>query len=272
MAVKFILDKTQRKEEELITEILETIRTKPRIDEPTKKLATFIEVIFRTARQRNGAYAQTPAANHKPQLLQQAPIELEKKEYLVRLFDTPVGIIVDKEDGRYIYRVMEPKADTSIIQKTKALIKRDFERSHMVLEDRRYMLGQITNACKKLKTHCDADVERRATYYLKRDILGFRRLDPLMHDMNVRGIFVDGTDKPVRIEYQGIPEKMETNITFTDPKDLNTLINRVAALTGEKLSSATPVIDVTINGFDIHATIGIGGVSSKLTIRKLDLP
>lgn len=271
MTVKFVLDKTQKKEEELIDEILETIKTKPPIDESTKKLATFIDVVLRTAQKKGRTIPHKETPETRPKLLQQAPIELEKDEYLIRLFDTPVGIIVDKEHGKYVYQVMEPQADWNLIQRLKAAMRKDFERNHKVAEDRIYLRGQTENACKKLKMKCDADIVRRASYYIKRDLLGFRRLDPLMHDMNVRGIFVDGVDKPVKVEYQNIPEKIETNITFTDTKDLNTLINRIAALTRGKVSPETPVLEATINGFEIHATMGVGGISSKLIIKKLEL-
>ena len=138
-----------------------------------------------------------------------------------------------------------------------------------VLEDPRYLQAQIARACKDLGIQFNADVARRATYYLKRDLLGFRRIDPLMHYINVTAIYCEGTDRPVRIAYKGLPDKTETNVTFTDPKDLNTLINKIAAFAGASLSPVHPVMDIITNGFKIQATMGIGGISSKLTIKKL---
>lgn len=268
MTIKFILDETQKKEEVLVNEILETIKTKPKPNEAAKKLATFIDVVYRTQMAKRGEKRIEPVPTAKPELLKQAPIELEKKEYLLRLYNTPVGILIDKEKEQYTYRAMEPKADAEIIDTAKSLIRKDFERNYGVLEDTRYMQGQIMKACRKLKTKYDADTARRATYYLKRDMLGFRRLDPLMHDANVKAIHVEGINKPVRIEYLRVPGKTETNITFKDPRDLNALINRIAAYAGETLAATTPILDTTLNGFKIHATMGISGVSSKLTIKK----
>ncbi len=270
MATKFIFDSTQKQEELLANEILELVKHKPQIDDATKKLATFINVVYRTAKKRN----VPPEENHEREglnLLKPAPIELEKKEYLVRIFQTPVGIIIDKENGKLFYRVLEPQPDANIINAVKEAIRKDFEKNPSVLENQAYMQNKFAKACQKLGAQCNADVIRRAVYYLKRDLLGFRRLDPLMHDANVKAIFCEGTNKPVKIEYSGVPEKIETNIIFKDPKDLNTLINRIASFANVHLSDSMPVMDVTINGFKISATLGIGDVSSKLTIKKLDL-
>ena len=41
MAIKFILDEAQKKEEAIVKDILETIKHKPKQDDNVKKLATF---------------------------------------------------------------------------------------------------------------------------------------------------------------------------------------------------------------------------------------
>ncbi|MFH0752270.1 MAG: hypothetical protein V1914_01605 [archaeon] len=271
MTIKFVLDNTQKKEEALANEILQLIHSKPQIDDATKKLATFMEVVFRTAKKKEIPPEAEMPKGKSPQLLKQAPIKLEKKEYLIRLFQTPVGIMINKEEDELLYRAMEPHPDASIINAVKETIKKDFARNHGLLESQAYLKEKFEKACKKLNTPCDADIIRRGTYYLKRDLLGFRRIDPLMHDANVTGIFCEGLNKPIKIEYKGVPEKIETNITFKDPKDLNTLINKIAAFAGIPISEATPIIDTVINGFKINATVGMGDISSKLTIKKLDL-
>ncbi len=269
MAIKFIFDSTQKQEEALANEILELTKHKPSIDDATKKLATFINVVYRTANKKH----KLPEETHEkqvPNLLKAAPIELEKTEYLIKLFQTPVGIILDKENGKMFYRVVEPQPDVEIIRAMKEIIKKDFEKNPIALENQAYLQKKFTETCQKLHAQCDADIIRRATYYLKRDLYGFRRLDPLMHDANVTAIFCEGTSKPVRIEYKGLPERIETNVIFKDPKDLNTLINKIASFAKVHLTEATPIMDTTINGFKINATIGIGDISSKLTIKKLD--
>lgn len=270
MATKFIFDSTQKKEELLVNEILELVKHKPPVDDTTKKLATFIEVVYRTAKKRT-APLEEKQERRGLNLIKPSPIELEKKEYLVRIFQTPVGIIIDKENGKLFYRVLEPQPDAGLINAMKEAIRKDFEKNPGVLENQAYMQNKFAKTCQRLSAQCDADITRRATYYLKRDLLGFRRLDPLMHDANVKSIFCEGTNKPVKIEYSGILEKIETNIIFKDPRDLNTLINKIASFAKARLSDAAPIMDITINGFRISATLGIGDISSKLTIKKLDL-
>ncbi len=266
MAIKFILDEAQKKEEAIVQDILETIKHKPKQDENVKKLATFLGTVFRTQMGKKPRKEQYPA---QPEILKPAPIELEKTEYLVKLFNTPVGILLEKGKDKYSYTVMEPQEDAKLVMHVKNAVRKHFMKNPAVLEDAKYMQAQTARACKELGMEFNADTARRAAYYLKRDLLGFRRIDPLMHDVNVRAIYCEGTDRPVRIAYKGLPDKTETNVIFTDPKDLNTLINKIAAFAGASLSPAHPVMDVITNGFKIQATMGIGGISSKLTIKKL---
>jgi len=274
MAIKFILDNAQKKEEALVNEILQTIKQKPKMEDRTKKLATFIDVMFRTSIRKsqieNAVENITGKPKVSPRMFKPAPQELEKKEYLLRVFDNPVGVVIEKEDGKYLYQVIEPHPEPKIINIAKKLIKEDFKRNHKVVEDKMYLQGQITKACKQLKLKCDHDLVRRTTYYIKRDLLGFRRIDPLMNDINVREIHCEGINKPINVKYAGVHDKVETNIVFKNPKDLNVLIRRIAAHMGIKVTSKAPVLNQTINGFKIHATAGVSGVSSKLLIKKLE--
>ncbi len=275
MAIKFLLDNAQKKEEALVNEILQTIKAKPPVDEAAIKLATFVDVVFRTAAGTRIEKIEVPKQKEQnPQLFKQSQGELEKKEYLVKLFDNPVGILIEKNDKteKYKYRVMEPQPNPEVIDAVKDAIKKDFQNNHRVLEDKLYLQAQTAKACKALGRECDADLVRRTSYYLKRDLLGFRRLDPLMHDMNVIAIHCEGINKPVKVEYRGLHDKIETNVMFIDPHDLNALINKIARFVKAQISQSNPIMDVEVNGFKIQATLGMGGISSKLMIRKLNLP
>ena len=62
---------------------------------------------------------------------------------------------------------------------------------------------------------------------------------------------------------------METNLTLTENETLNHFIKRLASAAGKTLNEQNPILDTTFEGFKFEGTIGMGGGSSRITIRRL---
>jgi len=88
---------------------------------------------------------------------------------------------------------------------------------------------------------------RKILYYLERDMVGYGRIDPLMHDSNVEDISCSGINKPIYLWHRKY-ENIKTNIVFRDEEELNDFIMRLVHRVGKHVSIAYPIVDVTLPG------------------------
>jgi len=88
---------------------------------------------------------------------------------------------------------------------------------------------------------------REIQYYLERNIVGYGKIDPLMHDPYVEDVRCGGLDKPIFLWHR-VYENIKTNIFFTDEEELNDFIMKVVHKAGKHISIAFPIVDVTLPG------------------------
>lgn len=106
-------------------------------------------------------------------------------------------------------------------------------------------------------------------YYIKRDYIGYERVDALMKDPHIEDISCDGLGVPVFLyhrRYQNIP----TNLMF-DGDRLDTFIQRLAQECGKQISIGEPLLNSTLSdGSRLNATLGqeITFRGGSFTIRK----
>lgn len=107
-------------------------------------------------------------------------------------------------------------------------------------------------------------------YYVERDMVGFGALDPLMRDINIEDISVNGIGRPVYV-FHSRYESMPTNLMFEKEQDLNDLVVKLIHVSGRHISTAFPVVDATLPGrHRLMATYmqEVTPFGSTLTIRK----
>ncbi len=88
---------------------------------------------------------------------------------------------------------------------------------------------------------------RKIQYYLERNIVGYGKIDPLMHDSYVEDVRCGGLDKPIFLWHR-VYENIKTNIFFTDEEELNDFIMKTVHKAGKHISIAFPIVDVTLPG------------------------
>ena len=88
---------------------------------------------------------------------------------------------------------------------------------------------------------------RKILYYLERNMVGYGRIDPLMHDSNVEDISCSGINKPIYLWHRKY-ENIKTNIIFRDEDELNDFIMKLVHRVGKHVSIAYPIVDVTLPG------------------------
>jgi len=109
----------------------------------------------------------------------------------------------------------------------------------------------------------------RLYYFLRRDNLGFRKIDALLKDPMIEDISCDGPGIPIFI-YHRRYYNMETNIQF-EKEELDPFNALLAERSGKHLSFAEPVVDARLpDGARIQVTFGeeVTARGASFSIRK----
>jgi flagellar protein FlaI len=88
---------------------------------------------------------------------------------------------------------------------------------------------------------------RKIQYHLERNIIGYGKIDPFMHDPYVEDISCGGVNKPIFLWHR-IYENIKTNVFFTSEEELNDFVMKVVHKAGKHVSIAFPIVDVTLPG------------------------
>ncbi len=107
-------------------------------------------------------------------------------------------------------------------------------------------------------------------YYLKRNMLGWGRIDALRRDPNIEDISCDGYKTPVFLFHRKY-RNIRTLIVFENEKELDSLVVLFAQRSGKHISYAQPIVDTSLSdGSRAQLTYGseVSSHGSSFTIRK----
>jgi flagellar protein FlaI len=111
-------------------------------------------------------------------------------------------------------------------------------------------------------------------YYLKRDFIGYERIDGIKHDINVEDISCDGYNSPVFV-YHSDYEQIISNIYHGDD-ELDDFVVKLAQRSGKGISKRRPQVDATLpDGSRAQLTLGkeVSDHGTNYTIRQFkDVP
>ena len=177
-----------------------------------------------------------------------------------------------------IYEVIEPILST----KERVLLKKLEEKLEEKLDvlfvpeglekHKRYLRRKIKEIVELYGWRFSNETADKIEYYAFRDLIGFGKIEALMHDANIEDISCDGTNIPAYIFHRK-PEynQMRTNVMFTNKEFLNSFVIRLAQKSGKSISVASPLLDASLpDGSRLQATLGsdIARRGSNFTIRK----
>lgn len=186
-----------------------------------------------------------------------------------------VRILYDKKEHTRFYEVVEP----SLIEKEKdmlGVIENAFIKSlgvsieELDKEPVKHLREAMNDIIKAYSLPIPREAEDKTFYFVKRDMMGYGKIDVLMHDPNIEDISCDGPGIPLYI-YHRRYESMETNIVYADAASLESYVIRLAQRCGKHISTSTPLIDSTLmDGSRIVMTLGkeVSTKGSTFTIRK----
>lgn len=210
-----------------------------------------------------------------PMILELPPFETHH-EVLERYWLTPPYAYANiyRDEVEHIhYEVVEPKID----EKELVILEETFEhlRSMLVYDSvrKRGEFGVEDSLLSEVITSFDPKITSERVnvliYYLRRNFLGYGRLDPLMHDEKIEDITCNGADIPIFLYHRRFAN-VQTNTVF-DNIELNKYVLKLAQKADKQLSLSTPLIDAALpDGSRAQLTYSdiISSKGSSFTIRK----
>jgi flagellar protein FlaI len=188
------------------------------------------------------------------------------------------SVLYDEDVGDYRYRVTEPT-----LSEFERYVRAD------MIEDLRDVLlhvdpgdsdrgevldGEIQTLSDRYARQADPGSLHKIRYYIRRDLLGYDRIDPLLNDQRLEDISCDGVDVPVYV-YHNDYRDLQTNVSFPE-EELNSFVVRLAQRSDRHISVADPMIDASLpNGSRVQMTLGreVSTRGSNFTIRQFaDVP
>lgn len=206
-------------------------------------------------------------------------------EYSI-LESPPVGArIVEDEFGRRFYQVVEPELGATGEEIRGIIHRRVFRDLKLLrefseidsLEDgmrKAYELARVLARFFRRRIRREGRdpeaVALAAAYYVARDLVGYGRLDPLIRDPHIEDISCNGLYTPVFV-YHNMYEWLTSELTFTDPLELEQVVMKLALRSGVEPSLARPVVEGVLKpeGYRVHIILDV--VSRRghnFTIRK----
>ena len=123
------------------------------------------------------------------------------------------------------------------------------------------------------KTLTEHQIEK-LLYLLKRDFIGFERIDGIKHDINVEDISCDGYNSPVFV-YHSEYEQIISNV-YHGEEELDEFVVKLAQRSGKGISKRSPQVDATLpDGSRAQLTLGreVSDHGTNYTIRQFkDVP
>jgi len=185
-------------------------------------------------------------------------------------------ILKNKDTLEKFYRVMEPQLSEDE-QKALSFIWETLMKSLNIrldeLESKKvenYLIEQVEQVINGYEIKIDDVSKKKILYYIKRESLGFGKIDPLMRDPHIEDISCDGANVPLFL-YHRKYGSVRSSIKFRDEEELSYFVVRLAQKCGKHISIAEPMLDATMpDGSRIQTTLGteVTTKGSTFTIRK----
>ncbi len=174
------------------------------------------------------------------------------------------------------YRIIEPSL-SSDEQKTLNFIWETLMKSFKMRLDEldaqqieTYLTGEVDDIISNYNLKMDDLSRKKIFYYIKRESLGYGKIDPIMTDPHIEDVSCDGSGVPIFI-YHRKYGSLKTNVKFKNEEELSYFVVRLAQKCGKHISIADPMLDATMpDGSRIQMTLSseVTTKGSTFTIRK----
>lgn len=200
--------------------------------------------------------------------------ELAEAYWLDRPF-AMAAIIHRKREDDYTYRVVEPELnqfekhlydDLQGHLREELLYRIDISEG----EDKAAVLEEkVRETLDRIGVDVDEPALQKLLYYLRRDLINFGKIEPLMQDPRLEEISCDGDDIPIYVHHRDY-ENLRTNVAYEEA-ELRRFVNMLAQRSGKDISVASPMLGTALpDGSRVQLSLGkeVTAHGSTFTIRK----
>jgi flagellar protein FlaI len=159
------------------------------------------------------------------------------------------AITRDPNTGGILYYVIEPTLldeDKALYSKIRSFLIEELDvdvRSVPTKEEAQKLLRtHVDEVVKSYKIKVEPETLEKLMYYLTRDFICLGKIEPIMRDHMIEDISCDGPGVPIYIwhrQYESIP----SNVIFSDVKELDNFVVKLAYLCNKHISIALPMVD-----------------------------
>lgn len=241
----FVVDEELERGLKLLENIDKTIKDKKAYASETVFLKKFTKYLIFAAGSQAGI-------NVKPRLVSGRDLLEQGKSKII------------VENGQPFYLFTEPKLDdkdVAVLDYMRSLIGRRIK----LIDDRDFLLRNVVSACNKFGLEFSESYLEKIYYYLYKHLRGLGRLQPLLDDNDVNGIYCYGLDQPVLVDYKEAA-KIKTKLIFSNAKEINDIILKLGEKVDVEITVKNPFLNVSFNGLNIHAIYGGELMSPKFII------
>ncbi len=163
-----------------------------------------------------------------------------------------------KYEKELLERVYEDLQDILVLNSTTS----KQEKNTLLIDKALFLLDRYKAEISPPSTH-------KIIYYLRRNLLGYDKINPLLYDPYIEDISCDGVEIPVYV-YHTKYLNIESNISFKE-EELDSFVIKMCQLNNKHISVSQPIVDATIeDGSRLQAILGrdITPRGSSFTIRK----
>jgi flagellar protein FlaI len=256
----------------------EPIRSKSR-PYSESKLAFVAKVFTLRAKSQSSLEFSPKQLVELPQRIVSSPSleEFEKTKDITYVVKEPFQYVNlrAEEDGEIVYNSIEPvltHREKEILKKARTAFDMLININTVLVDvtDKERFIDNTFEDIIDLYDFRLTDIERqRIIYYIKRDYIGYGKVDLVINDKYIEDVSCNGPGIPLYV-YHRYFESIRTNIQFEEV-ELNNLILRLAQLSGRHISILQPIRDASLpDGSRINMTLGkeVTKKGSTFTIRK----
>jgi len=183
-----------------------------------------------------------------------------------------VKIVKNMETVEKLYIVIEATLSDEE-QRIVRIFKNFLERKVDVLKedlDLEKIVPDLPHKIKKTVKKLDEPTIDKIFYFVKKDVIGYGLIDPLMHDPAIEDISCTGSNIPLFLVHR-THGSLKTNLQFNNQEDLYDFVNIIAQKCGKAITKVNPMLDANLpDGSRIQMTLGteVTSKGSTFSIRK----
>jgi flagellar protein FlaI len=203
--------------------------------------------------------------------------------YAVRSPFAFVQVRFDARAGEFQYVVHEPRLsdpEKATLADVRAKLESVIDREELPVAElgrfgdapalQSHLLRKFEDVQRLYDITIPKDRKRVLYYYLQRDLVGLGKSDAVLRDPFIEDVSCNGPRVPLFV-FHRVFGSTRTNVEYSDERELNRYILKLAQICGKHVSIYQPILDATLSdGSRVNLTLGteVTRKGSTFTIRK----